>query len=69
MGCECGQHCQELEVWIFPQTGEVLQPTTKSSSTVGKIQVRFGYSCSAAGECAAKAVFSYTAEKSHHLEA
>jgi hypothetical protein len=32
--------------------GEALRPTTKSRSTVGKPQVRFGYSCSAAGKCA-----------------
>jgi hypothetical protein len=48
---------------------EALQPTTKSSSTVGEIQVWFGYSCSAPGECAAEAVFCYTAENSHHLKA
>jgi hypothetical protein len=36
---------------------------------VGRTQVWFGYSCSAAGECAAEAVFCYTAENSHHLKA
>jgi hypothetical protein len=41
---------------------EVPRPTTKSRITVGRTQVRFGYSCSAAGECAAEAVFCYTAE-------
>ncbi len=43
--------------------------TTKSRSTVGKTQDRFGYSCSAAGECAAEAIFCCPTENSHHLEA
>jgi hypothetical protein len=53
----------------FLQMGEALRPTAKSRPTVGRTQVRFGYSCSAAGECAAETVFCYTAENSHHLEA
>ncbi len=61
--------CQELWVRTFPQMGEDLQTTTKSRIAVGRRQVRFGYSCSAAGECAAEAVFCYTAENSHHLKA
>jgi hypothetical protein len=49
--------------------GEAARPTAKSRSTVGRTQVRFGFSCSAAGECATEAVFCYTAENSHHLKA
>jgi hypothetical protein len=49
--------------------GEGPRPTTKPRITVGRTQVRFGYSCSAAGECAAEAVFCYTAENSYHLKA
>ncbi len=55
--------CQELEVWTFPQPGEALQPSTKSSSKVGEMQVRLGYSCSAAGECAAEAAFKATQQR------
>jgi hypothetical protein len=67
-----------LRVWAAPSRvggvdlladGEAPQLSTKSRSTVGEIQVRFGYSCSAEGECATEAVFCYTAENSHHLEA
>jgi hypothetical protein len=69
MGCGYGQHCQELGERTFLQIGEARQPSTKSRSTVGRTQVRFGYSCSAAGECAAEAFFCCTTENSHHLEA
>jgi hypothetical protein len=64
-----GQRRQELGERTFLQMGEALQPSTKSRSTVGRTQVRIGYSCSAAGECAVEAAFCYTAENSHHLEA
>ncbi len=54
----------------LPTAGEAPQPSTESRITVGEMQVRFGYSCSAAGECAAESCFlSYTAENGHHLTA
>ncbi len=63
------------EVWkpgdegpIPLQTGEGRLPSTKSRSTVGRTQDRFGYSCSAAGECAAEAIFCCPTENSRHLE-
>jgi hypothetical protein len=43
--------------------GPALQPSTKSRSTVGGMQVQFGYSCSVAGECAAEAAFLATQQR------
>jgi hypothetical protein len=60
---------QELEERTFPQTGEGRPLPTKSRSTVGRTQDRFGYSYRAAGECAAEAIFGCPTENSRHLEA
>jgi hypothetical protein len=59
---------QELEEQTFPQTGEGQLLSTSQESTVGRTQDRFGYSCSAAGECAAEAIFCCPTENSHHLK-
>jgi hypothetical protein len=75
MGYGCGsqgarvQSWRELEEQTFPQTGEGRLPSTKSRSAVGRTQDRFGYSCSAAGECTAEAIFCCPTENSRHLEA
>jgi hypothetical protein len=55
---------QELEERTSPQMGEGLRPSTKSRSTGGRTQVRLSYSYSAAGECAAEAIFCCTTENS-----
>jgi hypothetical protein len=52
----------------FPWTGEGQLPRTSQESAAGRTQVRLGYSCSAAGECAAEAIFCCPAENSHHLK-
>jgi hypothetical protein len=41
----------------------------RQRSTEGRTQDRFGYSCSAGGECAAEAIFCCPTENSRHLEA
>ena len=49
------------EEQTFPQTGEGQAPSTRketSESRSGKNTGRLGYSCSAVGECAAKAFYS-----------
>jgi hypothetical protein len=47
----------------LPADGEAPQLSAKSRSTVGEMQVRFGYSCSAAGECAAEAALLATQQR------
>ncbi len=59
---------QELEERTFPQTGEGQLLATSQEVTAGRTQDRFGYSCSAAGECAAEAIFCCPTENSHHLK-
>jgi hypothetical protein len=53
----------------LPADGGGRQLPTKSRPTVGRTQNRFGYSCSAAGECATEAIFGCPTENSRHLEA
>jgi hypothetical protein len=53
----------------LPADGGGTASINQSRSTVGRTQDRFGYSCSAAGECAAEAIFCCPTENSHHLEA
>jgi hypothetical protein len=53
----------------LPADREGALPSTKSLSTVGRTQDLLGYSCSAAKECAAEAIFCCPTENSRHLEA
>ncbi len=53
----------------LPADGGGAAPSTSSRSTVRRTQDRFGYSCSAARECATEAIFCCPTENSRHLEA
>ncbi len=52
----------------LPLEGEGQLPTASQESAAGRTQVRLGYSCSAAGECAEEAIFCCHTENSHHLK-
>jgi hypothetical protein len=45
-----------------------LVSATSQEPAAGRTQVRLGYSCSAAGECAAEAIFCCPTENSHNLK-
>jgi hypothetical protein len=57
------------EVWKPGDDGPILARVGGANLPPdGGSQDRFGYSCSAAGECAAEAIFCCPTENSHHLK-